>query len=168
MRTTQAGFTLLELILALLTVAVSAAIAIPVHFGRPEVTLENACVLLAHDLRAAQNRAAYLDQPTRFVFLPDGSGYRVTDLQGKVIRNPRDDWSFERIWLADGVFRGVLASEIDLGEETAIVYDGNGRALRGGSVRMRFGEALRVLHIAPRSGKISIEGSTSGYVDRGY
>ena len=45
----------------------AAGLAIPAYFGRSEVTLENAAILLAKDLRAAQNRSAFMADVTPFL-----------------------------------------------------------------------------------------------------
>ena len=55
MRSRQA-FTIFELTITLVVISVFAAVCITHYFGRGDITLEKASVLLAKDLRAAQNR----------------------------------------------------------------------------------------------------------------
>ena len=52
------GFTILELLAVVLLISMVAAVTIPAFFQDANVTLENASILLARDLRAAQNRSA--------------------------------------------------------------------------------------------------------------
>ena len=52
------GFTLLELLIALIAISVIAAVAIPAYFSRSDVTLENAAVLLARRARRRATEAA--------------------------------------------------------------------------------------------------------------
>ena len=72
-RPRRRGFTIPELMIAVVAIAVVAGIAIPMHFGRSEVTLENAAILLARDLRAAQNNAAYMGRTMTISFDEEGA-----------------------------------------------------------------------------------------------
>ena len=104
MRGRRGGFTILELLIALMLIAIVASLAVPSWFDRSEVTLENACVLLARDLRLAQNRAAVLGEETVVEFSTAGTGYTVYDPWGKTIMHPRTRRPFHRDYAADGVF----------------------------------------------------------------
>jgi prepilin-type N-terminal cleavage/methylation domain-containing protein len=162
------GFTILELLLALLVISIVAAITIPAYFSQPSITLENASVLMAHDLRTAQNRSAYLAEPCRFQFLDEGEGYRVVDETGVLIENPATLEDFIRIYPEDGVFRGVKVLEVEAGGDRTIAYDESGRATEKARVTLEFEGEVRVLLVEKGSGRIKILGSSSGWVDNGY
>jgi prepilin-type N-terminal cleavage/methylation domain-containing protein len=162
----RGGFTLLELLLTLLIIAGFAAGTVTIYFGRPDVTLENASVLLAHDLRAAQNRAAYLGRETHVHFLPNG--YEVKDTAGFVVSNPRTEQPFVRDYAMDGVFQGVTVKDVWVGPRDEMVYGPNGSLLAGGEVVLAYGEDTRVVRVEAETGAITILGTTSGWVDRGY
>lgn len=164
----ERGFTILELLLLLSGLAILAAWAIPAWFDRPDVTLENASTLLAHDLRAAQNRAAYTGTPCSMVFPEDGDGYAVLDERGDLVRNPRTELPFRRRYSFDGVFRGVRIVSVDLGPDRALDFDANGLVLDGGSITLAFNGELRKVWIDEGSGRMRIEGSSSGWTDLGY
>jgi prepilin-type N-terminal cleavage/methylation domain-containing protein len=164
----KGGFTLLELLVSLVVIAVIAALAIPAYFGRSEITLENAAVLLAKDLRAAQNRSAYLGEPTRVIFLDGGDGYHVLDALGMPIDNPRNELPFERRYSIDAVFRGVTIAAVELDGETALVFDQHGEPAGHARITLTFDGDERTLLMTPPYGKIEILGSTSGWTDLGY
>lgn len=164
----KSGFSILGLLGTLLFIAVGAGFAVPVYFARGEVTLENAGILLARDLRAVQNRAAYLSEVSRVVFLEHGDGYLVTNEQGDVIRNPCTNRPFERRYSADGVFRGVRILDVRLGGDRTLVYDDRGMPLESGEMTLSFRGEERALRLQKHSGKIEIVGSTSGWIDPGY
>lgn len=164
----RGGFTLLELLLSLIAISVIAALAIPAYFGRSEVTLENAAVLLARDLRAAQNRSAYMGEPTRIEFLEDGDGYRVLDELGKPIENPRNELPFERRYAVDAVFRGVEIFRVDLKGADALTFNKHGEPSGPANLMLRFGEDERTVMLTMPYGEIEILGSTSGWIDLGY
>jgi prepilin-type N-terminal cleavage/methylation domain-containing protein len=163
----KGGFTLLELLVSLVVISVIAALAIPAYFGRSDVTLENAAVLLAKDLRAAQNRSAYLGEITRLEFLDGGDGYRVLDVFGKPIDNPRNELPFERRYSVDAVFRGVTVAAVDHAG-AAILFDEHGEPDGPASITLRFEDDERTIRLTSPSGAIEILGSTSGWVDLGY
>ena len=156
------GFTILELLLVLIFVSTVAALAIPAFFSRPSITLENASVLLARDLRTAQNRSAYLAEESRMEFLRDGSGYRVTDLSGEVVRNPRTGEDFERIYPSDGVFRGVTVTDVWAGDDWTVNFDDRGlpteSAPRDPQVRRRGAR--------PEHGRVPRQGDDPGFDQR--
>lgn len=161
------GFTILELVLALLVLSVVASLSIPAYFERSEVTLEKACILLAHDLRAAQNRSAYLGEPALFVFDVEGNGYEVQDELGERIRHPTTREPFVRRFSFDGVFAGVRVIEARFGDDATLLYDRRGTVREGGYVVLGFGTDRRLVQVEPGDGAVHIEGTTSGWRDEG-
>ncbi len=155
----RSAFTLTELVLTLALITVLASIALPTYFGRPEVTLENAAVLMAKDLRQAQNRAAYLGQAVDFVIERDGSGYSISDPIAADGKHMKRDYSH------DAVFEGVRIVNVNLGPSMAFHFSQRGIALGGGSVTLAYAGESRVLRVSSGSGHIQIDGSTSGWVD---
>ena len=145
-----------------------AAVAIPAYFSQSDVTLESAAVLLAKDLRAAQNRAAYTGDATRMEFLPDGDGYLVFDGEGRPVDNPRNELPFERRYSIDAVFRGVRITDVELGERTALQFDGRGDPDGPIRVTLQFDGDERVVTLVPPYGEIELIVSTSGWIDLGY
>ncbi len=164
----RGGFTLLELLLVLLLISFVAAAVIPAYFSRSDVTLENAAVLLAKDLRAAQNRSAFMGEATVVEFLPDGDGYRVLTKEGRPVDNPRNELPFERRYSIDGVFRGVVIREVHLEHGRRLEYDDRGEPKQAGRIVLTFGNDTRVITVNPPYGHIAVLGTSSGFVDLGY
>ncbi|MEX1024646.1 MAG: type II secretion system protein [Planctomycetota bacterium] len=158
-----AAFTLLELVVAIVGLSFTAAYAISFYFRAPDVTLENAAILLAQDLRVAQNRAAYLGEPG--ILELDVAGYRLVDERGRVVLHPRTQLPFVRTWSADAVFEGVELAGADFAGDTRLEFDGLGAALEGGHVTLAYGGDQRTLLISRGSGRVSIPDSTSGWLD---
>jgi prepilin-type N-terminal cleavage/methylation domain-containing protein len=164
----RAGFSLLELLIALLAIAVVAALAIPAWFSRHEVSLENAAQLLARDVRSTQNQAAWLDHPLAVTFRPDGSGWRVVRFD-PVVPAPLDQGEVvsERVLSADAVFEGVRIARVAVAPAGALRFDRFGQSLDSGSVTLEYENERRTLAIAPGSGQLRIVDSTSGWTDKG-
>lgn len=159
------AFTLAELLLVLLLLSLCAATTVRWYFSKADVTLENAAVLLARDLRAAQHRSIFLGVPSRFLFLPDGDGYVVTDTRGEIAHNPLTDELFKRAYSDDGVFVGVRVLEARAGDDRTLEIDGRGVVLEDLTVELAFGDERRTLELERELGRITIVGSTSGWID---
>ena len=161
----QRAFTLLELLIVLLVLSLCAATTVRWYFSKADVTLENAAILLARDVRAAQHRSIFLGEPSRFVFLADGTGYTVLDSTGTPARNPQTDEPFLRIYSDDGVFKGVYVLEVDAGGDRMLEIDGRGVPLEGLRVTLAYHDERRTLQVDRKTSGITIEGSTSGWTD---
>jgi len=161
----RAGFTILELAIVLVVLAVLSSFTIPAWFDRPEVTLDNATRLLARDLRDVQNRAA-LYQETLLVHL-DENGYRVTTEDGAPLISPYGDSSYERRFDRDAIFRGVTLDSFDLGGLDAVEFTRKGTARQGLRVVLRYRGEQRVLRMRSFSGMIEIDGLRVPWVDGG-
>lgn len=163
----RAGFTLLELLIALIVIGVVASIAIPAFFERSEVTLDSACRLLAEDLRAAQNRAAFLQTEVRIQFDAEGDGYTVVDDQGRVLASPSGPGDFVRRYSKDAVFEGVTVSHLDCGPMRRIAYDPDGRSPEGGLVVLSYSGDSRVVRVNAGDGLIDLPDVASPWADDG-
>lgn len=161
----QRGFTLLELLIVLLLLSLCAATTVRWYFSNAEVTLENAAILLARDLRAAQHRSIFLGEPGRFVFLEGGAGYTVLDATGGAAHHPQTDEPFLRVYSDDGVFKGVSVLEVDAGGDHALEIDGRGLPLEDLTVTLAYHDERRTLLLDRKSCVITLVGSSSGWVD---
>ena len=162
------AFTLLDLLLALSAVAVGASLAIPAYFANPDVTLEKAGILLARDLRAAQNRAAYFAEPCHFEFLDEGRGYQVTDREGDVVIHQSTQLDFVRRYAEDGVFEGVEILEIEAGGDRVVPIDAMGRPAESARITLGYRGQRRVVELKQGTGAVELIGTSSNFQDRGY
>jgi hypothetical protein len=161
------GLTILTLLVVLLALSLVAATSIRWYFSDADVTLQNAAVLLARDVRAAQHRAIFLGEPGRLSFLPGGAGYVLLDRSGASVRDPHTDEPFLRVYSDDGVFLGVHVLEAVAGTDAVLEIDSHGNPVEDLRVTLGFGDARRTLLLDHRTGVITIEGSTSDWSDAG-
>jgi len=164
----RAGFSLPELVISLAVIALVACIAVPMYFARSEVTLENAAVQLCRDLRAAQNRAAYLGITASVEFEDDGTGYEIVDDEGGPIPGPHGTDEFVRRYDRDGVFEGVRIHDLELsGAPARLRYGPRGSALEGGTITIAFEDETRSVSVRRGDGLLSILDSSSDWIDDG-
>ena len=160
------GFTLVELCISVALIGVIATLAIPTFFGRSEITLERAAELFASDLRLAQNRAAFLNREVEVHFLREGAGYWIGDaLNAESTTIEPSAW---RDYSSNAVFEGVTISDVQLENGTLFSYKRQGVVSTAARITLNFDNDTRVITVAAINGRLTIEGTTSGWVDLGY
>lgn len=163
----RSTFNLLQLLVGLGLVALLSAVAIPAWFARPAVTLERAAVLLAEDLREAQNRAAFGHRSVEVVFFPGGDGYEVRDDSGRPLAARVGEGPFRREYSRDAVFRGVRLSILDGVAAGSIFYDRLGFLVEAARIEVHYQDRQVVLSLEERSGHIKMTGTPVAWLDDG-
>lgn len=161
------GFTIVELTIVLVVLAILSSFTIPAWFDRPEITLDNAARLIARDMRDVQNRAALYQVTLLLRFDDEGGGYRATTEDGTVLVSPYGARPFTRRFDRDAVFRGVRVESWDLGGLDAIEFTAKGTARQGARLVISYRGEQRVLRMRPFSGLIEIDGLREPFVDGG-
>lgn len=152
------GFTIIELIVVIMLVTLTAAVSIWAYFARPEVTLDNAAQLLVRDMRIAQARAALLHAPVTLVFHEEGDGYKIVDGMDD-LANPRDlPERIERRYSRDAVFEGVSILPLGLAARGRVVFENERSDPLSGSITLSYGRATRIVEIEPGSGRFLLTG----------
>jgi len=167
LRSRRGGFTIFELTVLLVILAMIASFGIPAYFGRPAVTLDSAAKLMARDLREVQNRAALYEETLVVRFTEGGSGYRVTDASGQALLSPYGNGPFVRAYESDAVFRGVKITAVETRRGPQIGFDAGGRPQSSARVVLEFGGERRTVILRAGSGLIAIEGLDENWVDLG-
>jgi len=163
----RGGFTILELTVVLVVMAVLSSFTIPAWFDRPEVTLDNAARLLARDLRDVQNRAALYQTTLQMRFDEDGGGYAATTDEGATLLSPYGERPFERRYDRDAIFRGVRIESRDLGGLEAVEFTARGTARQGARLVVTYRGEQRILRMQPFSGMIEIDGLAKPWIHNG-
>ena len=161
----RAGFSILELTIALALTVIVATFAVPAWFDREEITLNNAVKLLAQDLRDAQDRAAYGHKEIEVRFHESGDGYIIVDVAGVPIAAPVGGGPFERVYSRDAVFRGVHITVVNMSGGRNLHFDDRGFALEEGSVHLEYKDGTRVLRIHSYTGLIEIDGLGEPWIE---
>jgi prepilin-type N-terminal cleavage/methylation domain-containing protein len=156
------GFTILELLIVLALVTVTAAVSIWAYFSRPEVTLDNAALLLARDLRIAQTRALLFRRPVSLVFSPDGEGYRIVDETGSAGFSRPAFERVERRYARDAIFQGVRILPLGLAAAGRVVFPGDGSEPPTGRLTLSYGDETRSLEIESGTGRVLVTDRITG------
>lgn len=164
---TRRGFTILELLIILALLTITASVGIPAYFARPAVTLDSAARLLAADMREVQNRAALYRLPLMVDFAEDGSGYRGIKESGEPLHSPYTDGPFHRVYPADAVFEGVRVLEVRSPQGSRVKFSPKGLAASTASIVLGFDGETRTIRIRKGSGLVEIEGLADPWFDSG-
>ena len=162
------GFTILELAIALALISLAAALAIPAFYGRPEVSLDRAALLLARDLRTAQNHAVQAGCDVHFHLRSDGNGYAAWYESGAPLPNPAGGGPLARAYDRDAVFEGVRITRVQLdGHPREVRFDRLGFAHGGGTIELFYRGRDVAVHVAESTGLVTIRGLSRGFQDDG-
>ncbi|MFT4538630.1 MAG: Tfp pilus assembly protein FimT [Planctomycetota bacterium] len=160
-------FSITEILISLVMLGTISSVAIPAWFGRSDVTLDNAARLLARDLRAAQNRAAFNGESTQLRFSGDGTGYSVFDKRGALLPALMGQGGFVREYPRDAVFRGVRVENADFAGQAIVEYNDRGVVQHDGQVVLSFAGDSRIVRVCSRTGLIELEGMAEAWTDSG-
>ncbi|MGD2018522.1 MAG: GspH/FimT family protein [Planctomycetota bacterium] len=163
----RAGFTILELLIVLALLTITASVGIPAYFARPAVTLDSAARLLAADMREVQNRAALYQLPLHLEFPEDGTGYRGVHSDGDPLHSPYCDGPYVRDYPADAVFEGVRVLSVESPAGRRVSFDGRGLASSTARVVLSFAGDTCTLKVRAGSGLVEIEDLDDPWFDVG-
>ncbi len=161
------ALTILQLAVMLALLTLVACIAITAFFSRPEITLQNACVLLRDDLLSARQAAVLRHSPVTMRFLEAGNGYEVSvEVEGEpeLLPSPAGGGPSVRHYDRDGGFEGVRIERVTLRAEGAasssglrrIVFDGNGRSDALGTIVLSFAGTEQDVRLAEAMGDVML------------
>ena len=156
----RSGFRLPGVLSILLGIAFASSVLIPMWFGRPAVTLNNAVDLLAKDLEELRRRASYLYADVRLNFEEDGNGYTLTDSFGTVLSAPVGPGPYQRRYDMDAVFRGVRIVNVDIeGKgEHSLQVDARGAFTNSATIELDYKGQKQTLFVDSSNGMIQING----------
>ena len=148
------GFSLVELVLVVLIIAIMAAVAVP-RFAASATRnrVDAAANRLAADFRLAQ-RAARLSSASRSIsVVVDADAYRLPELAG--LDRATDQYE---VRLGDPPYE-VQIIQIDLGGDAVLTFDGYGVPDSKGEIVIQAGSEQRTIQVAAETGEVSISGT---------
>jgi len=161
------GFSLYELLMVVLIIAIIAAIALPNIGTADDLQVSSAARVLAHDLEAAQNLAITTQTTHTLLFNADLQEY-------KVVANYDGASTYDSVEAIDHPLRpGVLyqvtlnklnhmsrvcIAGVSFGGSTHITFDGVGGTALGGTVVLTAGDVTTTVNVEPLTGVVTIPG----------
>jgi len=159
------GFTMIELLIVVVIIAIAAMTAIPMMSSAGSVQIRSAANMVAADLEYAKSMAIARGQKFSVVFDKNTDSYSVRDQAGNVIAHPVKkgfnyvigfrDKGLDKVDITDVDFDGTSKVKFDyLGSP----YNGNNNPLNKGIIKLRAGGTTMTITVEPVTGFISITG----------
>jgi prepilin-type N-terminal cleavage/methylation domain-containing protein len=151
-RRTTRGFTIVELLLVMVIVAVCCAIGLP-RYGRAVAQYRARCAAqrIVADLMLAAQEARSASAPRTVVFETGNNRYRMVGIAD--LDQPGATYA---VRLSDDPYRVSLISA-DFAGDATIVFDGFGAPDSGGAIVVGCGDFTRTVTVEPASGRITVQ-----------
>jgi prepilin-type N-terminal cleavage/methylation domain-containing protein len=167
LRARGGGFTLAEVLLVVLIIAIAAMIAVPMMGSMDSVQIRSAANMIAADLEYAKSMAISRQKYYSVVFNPANSYYEVHDPNG-IIEHPVTKLDYRVDFSSDSRLDKVVIESADFapGSSNTITFDylgsphsGSGASppdLNSGAISLRAGDFTMTINVEPVTGFISI------------
>jgi type II secretion system protein H len=162
------GFTLVEILVVVMVMAIIAGIAVPMMSDSQDAQCAAAARTLTADLEMAQSTALAQQAQVALVFSPDLKKYKVVLAAGQTLTNYASLTPITNPFNPGQTYEVSLASELQVsrlviqtasfgvGASTYVVFDSFGSPTNGGNVRLKVRDAVLTVTVAPITGAISV------------
>ena len=167
MRREGTGFTLLELLMVVLILAIIGAIVVPMAASGQDARCASAARMVVADLELAQSLALARQDLVALVFSDDLQSYKVVlaavqdlDNYGSLttLEHPgRPGQSYETTILMELQLRDVVVSSVNFNGDRYVVFDTFGSPEFGGSIVLTAGDASLTVTVEPITGAVSVQ-----------
>jgi type II secretion system protein H len=163
-RIARAGFTLVELMIVLVVLAIIAAVVLPNIGSSADTQVTSAARVVAGDLELARSMALTTQRPHALVFRLDRAAYKVVaNYLGEpynsvdAVTHPVKSGEDFEVVLADlGGMGTVVVTDVDLGGDSYVTFSAEGEPSSGGSVTIAAGASEAVVSVEALTGAVSV------------
>jgi len=164
LRGKRGGFTLIEILVVVVIIAIAAMTVIPIMTSAASVQIRSAANMIMADLEYAKSMSISRGQRYSVVFDKAAESYRIEDQDGAVISHPvkkgfdyvvdfRNDGRLDKVDIVDVDFDTTSEVKFDyLGSP----YNGNGTALNSGVISLEARGTTATVTVEPVTAFISI------------
>ena len=153
----QRGFTLVEILVVVLILGISAAIVVPMAMNTSHVQAVSAARIVAADVQYAQNEAITNQDPITITFDKAAKSYTLSNASGILIHPITKVPYVTVLDAAHGMGQVSLSSAFD-SQGGVVVFDALGAPDNGGAVTLRAGPHTLGVNVAAATGRITVTG----------
>lgn len=160
------GFTLVEVILVVVILAIAAMMAIPFATSGTATQLKGAATIIATDLEYAKSMAISRGMLYSVVFNTGTESYSIQDVNGVTIDHPiKKSFPYTINFASDSRFSRVDISSANFDAASTVSFDylgspysgsGAGSPLNSGIITLSAGGAMMTVNVEPVTGYITI------------
>ncbi|MFA5239932.1 MAG: GspH/FimT family pseudopilin [Phycisphaerae bacterium] len=159
------GFTLAEVLLVVLIIAIAAMIAVPMIGSSADMQIRSAANMIAADLEYAKSMAIGRQKNYSVVFNPAGGYYEVHDPNGIIEHPVKKGFDYKVDFSSNSRLNNVVIDSADFDSSNTITFDylgspysgsGISNPLNGGTISIRAGNFTMNINVEPVTGFISI------------
>jgi prepilin-type N-terminal cleavage/methylation domain-containing protein len=157
------GFTIVELLIVVVIIAIAAAMAVPLMSSAGSLQVKSAANMIASDLEYAKSMAISRGRRYSVVFDEDAESYQIEDENGDVIAHPvRKGFDYVVDFSARGLGKvNIVSASFDSTVEVKFdflgsPYDGDGGPLNSGVVSLSAGSSTATIVVEPVTGFITV------------
>lgn len=151
------GFTVLELLIVVVILAIAAVTAIPMMSSAGSIQIRSAANKLAADLEYAKSLAISRGQNYSVVFDTTAESYRIEDTFGVAVDHPVKKGFKYIVNLANEGLDRVDLYSADFNGNPNVIFDCLGSPDNGGTVTLQAGGMTMTVSVEPVTGYISID-----------
>lgn len=150
------GFTLIEILIVIVILAIAAMTAIPMMGSAASVQIRSAGNMIAADLEYAKSLAISKGQNFSVVFDEGEESYRIADQDGNTISHPvKKGFDYVIDFEDEGLGRVEIA-DADFDGASQVQFDYLGSPDNGGTVHLQAGDMSATVSVEPVTGYITV------------
>lgn len=151
-----AGFTLVELLVVVIVLAIIGAMVAPMMVGATSVEAVSAARMIAADLQYAQNVAITTQSPVKVTFYPALEKYDLVSNASGLLKHPmtKADYVVDFRSRTDLGHADIVSA--NFASSSLVTFDELGSPDNGGAVTVQAGAQLYRVDVAPVTGVVSV------------
>lgn len=152
---TRVGFSLLELLVVIIILAIAAAIVIPNVSGAKGIEAMSAARIITSDLQYAQNVAITYQNPVTVTFNPAGESYSLSNTSGPLI-HPMTKEAYSTSFGSQSDFESVDIVSANFAGNSSVSFDELGTPNNAGTVTVQAGSYAYQISVAVATGRVTV------------
>jgi len=150
------GFTLAEILVVLVILAIATAVVVPRIAGMGDLQVASAARMALADMQYAQNEAIVSQTPVTVVFDVNNGQYELQHGDGTLLTHPVNKKAFRVRFAATSGVEDVSILAASFSGQTKVTFDALGSPSSNGEVTLIAGGHRQRLTVAPVTGRMSV------------
>lgn len=153
----SSGFTLIEIIIVVVILAIAAMTAIPLMSSGGSVQLRSGANMISADLEYAKSMAISRGQNFSVIFDKNAESYRIEDQYNNVIPHPvKKGFNYVISFQNDSRLNKVDITNVNFNATQRVQFDCLGSPDNGGTISLDAGGTTATITVEPVTGFISV------------